>query len=235
MPRRNSNPLALCITLTSVLLAFTWPTAMGSGDVALTPGVLPPQFSQIYSAGSEEWWEWALSLSNDESPLLDLTGAKAANGESGFVWFLAGAPYGQGTVDRTITIPPGKVLFFPLYNYIWVNTPEFGDPPWSPEQEAFTRALASDAIDQVTELSAEIDGRRVRDIRAYRFQTGEPFMVTMPDDNYFGIPAGTYGPSVGEGYYLLLAPFLSGRHTIHFRTVAGGNVQDVTYHIRVGR
>lgn len=200
------------------------------------PGVLPPHgeaFGQECGEWTAQWWQWALSIPTDQNPLLDETGADAARGQSGPVWFLAGISGAGGAVERTVTVPAGKALFFPVYNSVWVNTPDFGDAPWSPEQEAFARGQISDSVDAVTSLSAEIDGRPVRHLEAYRCQNEEPFMVNMPADNIYGIPAGTYGPSVTDGYWLMLAPLSKGRHTLHFTSTKDGKVQDVTYHIDV--
>jgi len=61
----------------------------------------------------------------DINPLLDQTGANAAIGQSGPVWFLAGTT--GGTAERAITVPAGKSLFFPLVNNVWICTPV--DPP----------------------------------------------------------------------------------------------------------
>jgi hypothetical protein len=59
-------------------------------------------------------------------------------------------------------------------------------------------------------------------------------MVTMPDGNVFGIAAGTYGPMVTDGYYLMLTPLPAGEHTIHFTAGLGDAVpMDVTYHLTV--
>jgi hypothetical protein len=82
-------------------------------------------------------------------------------------------------------------------------------------------------------VTVEIDGEPVQNVTDFRCQTNEPFMVTMPEDNVFEIPAGTYGPSIADGYYLLLEPLSPGRHTIHFVTRYGDATQDVTYHITV--
>jgi hypothetical protein len=61
------------------------------------------------------WWEWALETPASENPLTDTTGQFAAvNQPNGSVWFLAGNV--GGTMVRTITVPSGKALFFPIVN-----------------------------------------------------------------------------------------------------------------------
>ena len=87
----------------------------------------------------------------DTSPLFDLTGAQAANGQSGPVWFLAGLTWfyadpAMHFAVRNVTIPAGKALFFPIANSICVNLPDFGDQPWSPQQEAFARRVNTKGV-----------------------------------------------------------------------------------------
>jgi hypothetical protein len=222
-----------------------------AGNVAKgnpNPGIMPPgstPHGHTYDEWGDIWWQWALSIPVDNNPLADMTGLNAAVGQSGHVWFLGGIFGQQGHVaERTVTVPPGKALFFPIVNYIWVNTPEFGDAPWSPEQEATVRAANAAWIDSYAagELSCEIDGHPVADILSYRSVTpqGEAFMQTFPENNIWGIPADTYGPSVQDGIYLMLAPLSAGEHTIHFSAHhefppdKGGEFSlDVTYHLTV--
>ncbi len=203
----------------------------------LNPTILPPNskpYGASYGKWSDRWWQWAYSIPADTNPVIDPTGEFAAEGQSGPVWFLAGT-FG-GDAERTVTVPAGKGLFFPIYNYVWVNTPEFGDDPWSEEQEAFARAVLAWLVDLGTELACEIDGRPVENISAYRCQTPEDgeYMVTFPEDSVW-LPAGTYGPSVSDGYYFMLAPLSAGQHTIHFHAAVPlfDWSLDVTYHITV--
>lgn len=224
-----------------VVFALTIAPALVQAGVgnAGNPGILPPGASahgQTYGAWSDDWWEWTLSIPADTNPMLDPTGEHAAIGQSGSVWFLAGNM--GGISERSVTIPPGKTLFFPLVNYVWINTPQFGDPEWSPEQEAFARGLIAAAIDTANGLACEIDGKAVKNLMAYRFQTppGEAEMIALPEGNIFGIPADTYGPMVTDGYYLMVTPLTPGKHTLHFKASMGDSFHvDVTYHLTVKR
>ena len=204
------------------------------------PGILPPNsnpFGMSYGEWSDAWVRWAYSIPAGQNPIADQTGQYAAVGQSGKVWFLAGTS--GGAAERTITVPEGKALFFPIAEWAWVNTPQFGDNPWSPAQEAYTRGWIAAQVDDYVNLSCQIDGRAVVNLAAYRFQTppGQAYMVTFPDNNLWQIPAGTYGPSVDDGYWLMLTPLSHGHHTIHF-TAAQGSYPwslDVVYHITVGQ
>jgi len=195
-------------------------------------------YGKAYGEWSGLWWQWALSIPADQNPMLDETGEYAGINQSGPVWFLAGTQ--GGTAERTVTVPEGKALFFPLVNYVWVNAPAYGDPPWSPEQEAYARGLIGGFMDEATGLACEIDGQPVENLEAYRCQTppGKDYMVDFPEGNVWGISAGTYGPSVDDGIYLMLKPLDEGDHIIHFHGAAGPPDDpefelDVTYNLSI--
>jgi hypothetical protein len=200
------------------------------------PKPLPPQsnaFGKGYAQLAADWLEWAVAIPADTNPILDEDGSFAAMGQSGKVWFLAGN-FG-GTTTRTITVPNGTALFFPIVNYFWVNTPEYGDPAWSDDQAAAVRALLESIIDTSQDLVLEIDGHvisNVYDLRVY----SEVGSCTIPDDNIFGIP---FEPvpheCVADGYWALLPPLSVGKHTIRFSgsVPASAFSLEVTYHVTV--
>jgi hypothetical protein len=219
------------------------------------PKIYPPDtfpYGQSYGQWGDQWWQWAWSMPVTENPLLDETGAWAANGQSGPVWFLAGMTWSYGepaqhSAVRTVTIPAGKALFFPIANSIWVNLPDFGDQPWSPKQEAFARNVNTKGVNSAYDLSCEIDGWAVKGLADYRGRTPQhgEFMVDIPANDIWGLvgfefpdgsvfQAGTYGPCVQDGIYLMLAPLAAGQHTIHFAASwSDGNGLDVTYNLTV--
>lgn len=216
-----------------VLLAFGALNSVGGpGTLARSegnPNVLPPNQQGIYMQLQADWWQWVLALPAAENPLLDTTGAAAANGQQGDIWFLAGTP-GGAPVTRNVVIPPGKSLFFPVVNYVYIHN--LKEDPKNKDQ----RAMIGGVIDAVANLACEIDGKPVNNLAAYRFQSSV-FKLRLAADNIYaayGLEAGDW-PSVDDGYYLLLAPLSTGNHTIHFHAEfpwAGGTV-DTTYHLTV--
>src|SRR5437016_1632482 len=60
-----------------------------------------------------EWWQWALSIPNDENPLLELDTKtqKCIVGQRGDVWFLAGT-FSGSPATRACTVPANATLFF---------------------------------------------------------------------------------------------------------------------------
>jgi len=152
-----------------------------------------------------------------------------AEGQSGNVWFLA-APF--GTVQRSCTIPAAKALFFALLTAEASNLEGLGNT--AAEQRANAKATA-DAI-VVSSLACTIDGVPVNNLGSYRAVSPQ-FNFFAPTPWVFG-EIGGRGKSVGDGYYLMLAPFAPGSHTLHF----GGKFHfddgtefslDMTYYLTV--
>jgi hypothetical protein len=236
------------LTLLAVSMGTTSPMAFAQRDGNPNPCVIPPNSGQ-YADLSVQWWQWAYSQPVSANALFDTTGADAGNGQptKRNIYFLAGllvitevGADGQliAQADRTITIPTGTRLFFPLLN---TEQDNLGSPiTYTVDQ---LRQFAKDAEDNPTELHASIDGVPVQDLTAYRVQS-PVFSYSMPsfappDQNvaqFFGIDfAGTVSPAVGDGYYLLLTPLPRGEHVINFGGTnrSGSFALDITYHITV--
>ena len=239
----RSRVLLLAVVCLAVLMSVS---AFAGGKGNPNPGVIPPQASahgNTYGDWGALWWQWALSLPVSENPLFDMTGEEAANGQSGPVFFLCGV-MGQFddplnvTVERDITIPPGKTLFFPILN---AETDNIGiDPPLTVEE---LYAWAASWMDATTELHANVDGRPIN-CWPYRGISSGPFSYWLPpEDNvaqYWGFDvSGTIYPTVSDGYWLMLTPLTPGQHVVNFGgTVSDseGNPQfrlDITYNITV--
>jgi len=221
--------------LATVLLGFAVASSAlaGRGNQG-NQRVMPPQshaFGMTYGEWGDAWWRWAISIPADINPLCDTTGSKATVGQSGDVWFLAGIGCDLVSPVRTVTVPADKALFFPIYNWAYINTPEYGDPEWSPEQETAVRQWIADQMDAASGFVCQIDGVEVLNITSYRCQTpeGGAFMVTFPEGGMWGMPAGTYGPTVADGIFLMLKPLPAGQHTIQWSSPNG----EVTYYLTV--
>jgi hypothetical protein len=118
-------------------------------EAASKPPILPPTanaYGKSYAEWAAAWVQWGLPIPASSNPILDTTGALSAYGQSGKVWFLAGNTTG-GLTNRTVTVPVGTPLFFPIVNNFWVNTPEYGDAQWSPAQEAYARGVIAGIVD----------------------------------------------------------------------------------------
>jgi hypothetical protein len=210
------------------------------------PGVLSPEshaYGMTYAEWATRWWQWAYALPVPGNPFLDTTGAYCAAGQSGQVWFLAGAWLGSATpIVRSCAVPTRRALFFPVYNATCDTT-----PPPIPVGEC-PSALAAAYPFPPNGTSATVDGRSIQHLTdncpqvengqfvqetpSYCVASG-PFDVTLPANNLYtaansSVGAGTY-QAVQEGIYLMLAPLTVGAHTLHW-TAPG---LDITYHLTV--
>jgi len=234
----NGTRLAITLVLLTVAsVAF----AAGRNP---NPGIAPinsTPYGMSYGEWSGAWWQWNFSFPADMNPVSDPTGELAGLGQSGPVWFLAGN-FG-GTTVRHATVPAGKGLFFPVINTLWINIPELGDNPWSDEQREFARGFIAPFVDNAYNLSCTINGVAVKNIESYRVVTpdGAEYFLTVPENSLLaglGLPAGTYGPCVDDGIYLMLAPLRPGAHTIRITSASQGSAVgdidlDVTYYLTV--
>lgn len=207
--------------------------------------VLQVNSTRYYGKTYNEWvvayWQWAMSIPIATNPWFnDSTGAFAGIGQSGPVWFLGGTA--GDSVTRDITIPSGKALFLPVHPWIF-GAMVFDCDPSNPGVTCDVQSLkksAAAAAKAATELNVSIDGKAVQDVKDYRVVSAPlGFYVTVPDDNiatFLGtaVPAGTYGPHVADGYYMLLAPLAPGAHTITVHVVSSLGFEYVnTYNLTV--
>jgi hypothetical protein len=231
--------VALVVVGLGLVLAGPRSVAQADDDAR---GQVIPRDANTYGNSSGEWsarwWQWALSIPAATNPVLDETGAHCAEGQSGPVWFLAGAFFG-GTFERACTVPPGTALFWPIVNAAFGAAVFDCEPtqPGVPCNITVLRAAAAASMDPVT-LEASLDGVPVRHVRDYRVQS-PVFSVTLPEGNIVDVPSGTYAPMVSDGYWLMLAPLSAGAHTIHFKSsitggLFAGTATEVTYHLSIG-
>lgn len=199
----------------------------------LNPGVIPPQakaFGKSYGEWAGEWWKWAVAIPASQNPIMDTTGEFGAVGQSGPVWFLAGA-FG-GDVTRQLSIPSGKALFFPIFNSLWWAPDDLDDATWlagelglDPAQmtdEELIRLIAYYQVDFATTLYVEVDGVPVQNVQQYR-ASSQP--MDLPDTallDDLGAEISHPNAAIAAGYWLMLAPLPSGKHTILF-TVESDN------------
>ena len=226
-----------------VVLAFSPVAQAGKGNND-TPGVLPVG-SNAYGMSYGEWsaahWQWLFSMPVDAHPLFDT--ADVSEGQEGHVWFLGGTftliVEGStiiGSVTRDCDIPTGKALFFPLID---VETSTFESGLVTEEEMRADADFWADLIDPES-LFCEVDGTALQNLENYRVQSPLFTIGPLPANNVVGVPEGTIGLVVGDGYFVMLAPLSVGTHTLHF----GGAVDaldvfgflfilDITYNLTV--
>jgi len=95
------------------------------------------------------------------------------------------------------------------------------------------RTAIAPGINGVDALHATLDSRNVKDLFGYRI-VSPLFSYVLPDNSLVGVPAGRYGPTASDGYWLLVAPLRPGFHTISFGgTIGAAFAVDVTYKLNV--
>jgi hypothetical protein len=246
--------LRTVMTIVVVLGLMTIAPIVAQANSNPNPGVLPNNskpFGLTYGEWSAKWFQWALSIPLPQNPLVDDTGANAANGQTGEVWFLGGKfcaaviPANPtctpvATADRIVNIPVGKALFFPILNG---EADNLGSPPTT-YNETELRAFAKANMDMAENMVAEVDGVPINGLDSvlttpYRVKS-PVFTYHIPDNNIyslfgFNFPVQYVSGSVGDGVYLMLAPLPTGQHKIHFSGDFGGGAfaLDIKYTINV--
>ena len=221
-----------------LLLAATTALAVGRNP---NPAVIPPGSApqgRTYGEWAAAWWTWALQFPLEQNPMLDPTGAFGSAGQQGPVWFLAGAF--DGPAERSITIPKGKRIFFPLYNvFNDYSCPDAERLP-APGQtlEEFLTEGAEAMSDMATELFAEVDGMPIQNLWDFRAHSDmEMFSKHSSLSTLDPCVSSGPQPAVAGGYWLMLAPLPRGQHTIRFGSTASfGDFEfgvDVTYYVTV--
>lgn len=180
---------------------------------------LHPPTQAIAGATQEEWsrrwWRWALSFDQDDGPVADTDGSQCGAGQSGPVWFLAGA-YGTARTVRHCRVPAGKTLYFPLVNTLALQPDDEDEPCASLKRRAAQMA-------QPEGLVLEVDGKRFKGLEAHRQATRRCFRVADDDDTL----------AAGNGFYVAVGPLKPGRHTLNFGGILPELSQAVTYTLDV--
>jgi len=240
MTRSSRESWSNVIRMVRKLVVLSALTTLGASNVhAQQPFPIDSQpFGKSYGEWTVAYWQWALGIPFAQNPWAnDPTGAFAAVGQTGPVWFLGGTL--GSSAERTLTIPLGKSIFMPINQWIFGAT-VFDCEPSNPgvvcDVPTLQAAAAVNATASTT-LEVTIDGRGVQGFRA---TSPGAFDVTLPVGNVpevgFGAPtpAGTYGPHVSDGYWLMLTPPHAGEHTITVHVVNPFvGEYFITYHITV--
>jgi hypothetical protein len=199
------------------------------------PGIAPPN-SQPLGLSCNDWVITAMQY-NYSVPMSEWPPATRVVGN------MVMPPVAIATgVTLPVTMHVGQWFLMPLCFSCWANTPgDWGyDHPWSepyggyPTYEAWARELMKETMDQ-SRPTATIEGKPVQNIDVYCMQT-TLFDLTVPEDNMwdfppvYDLPAGTYGPCFGGGWWAILNPMTAGKHTI---TTTIGEGLFVTYEITV--
>jgi hypothetical protein len=163
-------------------------------------------FGHTWQYWTTRWWRWFLSIPKVNSPAIDNTGEKScAEQPDPNVWFLAGTIGGR--VERTVRIPSGKAVLFPVINVTISNSE---DPTLNTDTDMIS--FVRRHMDDIVTKQASIDGEDLFISEKFRVQS-PPFNFSYPPNNIFEAQEGpTRG--VGDGYWIFMRPLQPGKHTI---------------------
>ncbi len=169
MPRLSSLGSILVAVLMGLVVAGH-ETAPGFAQEA-TPaaaGVVLPPDAEVEGLDLAAWsarsWQWFFSLPQEVNPFFDATGETCGYGQSGPVFFLAGA---EGGVERSCIIPQGVYVYVPL---IGSECSTVEPPPFFGRDETELRRCAGEAVDQaesaldMSAMAVTVDGETVGDL-----------------------------------------------------------------------
>lgn len=171
-----------------------------------------------------QWWQQALSIPLDLNPILDQTGASCGLGQYGDIWFLHGS-FGGPQIVRNCSVPAGRRFFLPIINWICL--------PFPGETIKENVELCRESNDLTDTLHLTIDGVPSDKLIKRRAQRN-PFDVTLPENNVYGVEPGTY-VAVHDGYWAMIPQLSPGEHTIEiFGSISFfGFTADVVYNLTV--
>lgn len=205
------------IIFSSLAVLLACPLVGVTSDALASEGNANGQDAKLATTADEDavgWWQWAAGVEVASNPVLDPTGANCAVDQGGNGWFLAGT-FG-GEVERSCTIPAHTRVSFPLVNALFINAP--GESYTAEQMYAALDGFMSGACD----LYLRVDGESLLgEVESLRL-VSDVFALELPEDNIYGIPAGTYEPAVSDGYFVTLKGLAPGEHTLEF----GGAVCD---------
>jgi hypothetical protein len=194
-------------------------------------------FGNTYISWCEAWVKHIYSIPCDQHPLVATDVNTNEIVQEGPVFFLHGTI--GGTVNRAVTIPQGKGIFFPVLNYTATYPchmyPGFKPAPGQSLQD-FLQINASTMVNQAANMSVSLDGVRINDVMPYRFTTPMFYFNASPELTCADpCITGELQPGLSDGYWIMLKPLSPGKHTLHYRGSYPkvGWVMDVTYEIEV--
>jgi hypothetical protein len=223
---------AVLIALLALFLAL--PTASAHAEHSKV-GIVPINGTAAgltYGQWSVRWWQYAFSLT---------TLNNCPNEPGGPMFFLVGTP-GGSTTPTSCTVPAGKFIMFPIFNAEWsqaearalfqTDAPTRACPVLGLNGKPITGTEDFTSLSQCAQaqaqkglpsagatLEADVDGQMLNHLSDFRASSPAPlFPFTSVDGNFLGL-----GPlssqAAADGFWIILNPLASGKHTIHFKAV----------------
>jgi len=177
------------------------------------------------------WWQWAVSMTPEVSPIRDQMGEFCGVNQRGDVWFLAGG-YGSSKISRECTLPMSKHVFFPVINMLYYP-PDTGERP-SCDVVKRSAALNNDYLKT---FKVTVDGKEYLNPAFFRQSSDVCFDLMGLTE---GADREAVYPAATDGYWVMLKPLSVGEHTLKFNasyfnpgSSYGGMAQDIEYRLNV--
>ena len=165
-------------------------------------------YGVTFGAWTVRWWKWCFSIERSRNPTIDSTGKFCAEGQGGYVWFLAGTWVSEerNYPHRKCSVPSEVSILFPLIN-CEENPLEY---PNLKTQDDMTKSLSEDMA-TVRKLKCCVDGEEL------------PPQLVHSDPEFFGITIrsdmalnnkGGETTMTSSGYWVFLKPLPKGNHHI---------------------
>lgn len=175
-------------------------------------------FGHSWRFWTTRWWQWFLSIPKANSPAITDTDEKSwVQQLDPNVWFLASTI--DGSIERTIKIPSGKAILFPVIN-VTISYSEDQALKTDADMISFVKRH----MDDIVKKQASIDGEDLFISEEFRVKS-PPFDFSYPPNNIFGAQEGpTRG--VGDGYWIFMRSLQPGEHTIRtYGSCMSGKIQ----------
>jgi hypothetical protein len=219
--------MLICLTVLFLLIILTPSYLKASNDDLMFFRKDSSPYGIPYSEWPKIWWQWWLSIPNNEHLGVDYDSKKCSVHQKGPVWFLPDVVLKGSATHVTqqfsCEIPKGKAILFPLSTgSCWLGHQEF--------EEVSNKISSDPAIDAqlkkcatVPQIYTRIDHVRINgtalDESKLDRVTTSFFNVTTPANpiTFLGeIQSGT-SRAIADGYFLFLRPLPEGRYLIEFQ------------------
>jgi hypothetical protein len=207
-------------------------------------------FGKDYVKWTEDWWNWLAGIPKKTHPARDSSGRYGLEHQpEKNIWFLAGEV--EGKAKRTITIPAGRAILFPIVNYEWslFEMPGFAKQDFrniiegnvSKEELEELREFTEEYLDYMYSLDMIIDEGEDSELKLYtgklcKYRLDSVFDITFSENNIFNTHSGKTKAAT-DGYWVFIKEnvFKEGeKHTIWFRGITQYYSTEVTYSITIG-
>ena len=161
-------------------------------------------YGKSYQEWTSKWWQWHISIPLSQHPRENYTSDKCSIAQNGPVWFLADGPNGKWE-ERECIIPKDKSIIVQVLG----SECDYGEANLKNDQDVMTcvdRGMIG------SKVKAILDGNQITELQKNRIGHYW-FNITVPLDNIYEEPAGTYR-ALTDGWFLFLKPLPPGNHEL---------------------